>query len=90
LVQIKNGSPLSVSPGWDWTTMSGLYQSVGKYSQQPRALEDYIRQNPDLADARFHLAYHYLTAGHRDEAAKQLKDISGSLRTIRSPGSCWR
>ena len=66
---------LSVAPGWDWTTMSGLYPSVDTYTQQLRALEDYVRQNPDSADARFDLAYHYLTAGHRDEAAKQLKDI---------------
>jgi tetratricopeptide (TPR) repeat protein len=66
---------LSVTPGWDWTTMSSLYPSVDTYTQQLRALEDYVRQNPDSADARFDLAYHYLTAGHRDEAAKQLKDI---------------
>jgi tetratricopeptide (TPR) repeat protein len=67
---------LSVAPGWDWTTMSGLYPDVDTYTKQLRALEDYVRQNPDSADARFDLAYHYLTQGHKDEAAKQLKDVS--------------
>ena len=66
---------LSVSPGWDWTTMSSLYPSVDTYTQQLRALEDYVRQNPDSADARFDLAYHYLTQGHRDEAARQLQHV---------------
>jgi tetratricopeptide (TPR) repeat protein len=66
---------LSVAPGWDWTTMSSLYPSVDTYTQQLRALEGYVRQNPHSADARFDLAYHYLTAGHRDEAANQLKDL---------------
>ncbi len=27
---------LSVGPGWDWTTMSGLYQSTDTYTQQLR------------------------------------------------------
>jgi tetratricopeptide (TPR) repeat protein len=66
---------LSVTPGWDWTTMSGLYPDVDTYTKQLRALEDYVRQNPDSADARFDLAYHYLTQGHREEAAKQLADV---------------
>jgi tetratricopeptide (TPR) repeat protein len=65
---------LSVTPGWDWTTMSGLYPDVDTYTKQLRTLEDYVRQNPDSADARFDLAYHYLTQGHREEAAKQLQE----------------
>jgi tetratricopeptide (TPR) repeat protein len=67
---------LSVAPGWDWTTMSGLYPDVDTYTKQLRALEDYVQQNPDSAEARFDLAYHYMTQGHKDEAAKQLKDVS--------------
>jgi tetratricopeptide (TPR) repeat protein len=55
--------------------MSGLYPDVDAYTKQLRALEDYVRQNPDSADARFDLAYHYLTQGHREEAAKQLADV---------------
>lgn len=66
---------LSVAPGWDWTTMSSLYPSVDVYTQQLRALEAYSRQNPKAADAHFVLAYHYLTAGHTEAAAEQLKQV---------------
>jgi tetratricopeptide (TPR) repeat protein len=66
---------LSVSPGWDWTTMSSLYPSVDAYTQQLRALEDYARQNPDSSDGHFVLAYHYMTQGHIDAAAMQLKEV---------------
>jgi tetratricopeptide (TPR) repeat protein len=66
---------LAVGPGWDWTTLSGLYADIDTYTKQLRALEDYIKQNPDAADARFVLAYHYLTAGHSAEAATQLQKV---------------
>lgn len=66
---------LAVGPGWDWTTLSGLYSSVDVYTQQLRALEDYVKKNPQAADARFVLAYHYLTAGHSAEAAQQLQKV---------------
>jgi tetratricopeptide (TPR) repeat protein len=66
---------LSVGPGWDWTTMSGLYPNVDVYTQQLRALEDYVRQNPDSLDGHFVVAYQYMTAGHQDAAAHQLKEV---------------
>ncbi|REJ92541.1 MAG: hypothetical protein DWQ34_12795 [Planctomycetota bacterium] len=66
---------LSVGPGWDWTTLSGLYPSVDTYTQQLRALESYRDAHPDEAAARFVLAYQYLTAGHDDAAAGQLKAL---------------
>src|SRR5580704_7161876 len=66
---------LSVGPGWDWTTMSGLYPNVDVYTEQLRSLEDYVRQNPDSPDGHFVLAYHYMTAGHQDAAARQLKQV---------------
>jgi tetratricopeptide (TPR) repeat protein len=66
---------LAVGPGWDWTTMSSLYPSVDTYTEQLRALESYVRSNEKAADARFVLAYHYLTMGHKDEAAKQLDKV---------------
>lgn len=68
-------SVLSVGPGWDWTTMSSLYPNVETYTKQLRALEDYLRKNPEANDARFVLAYQYLTAGGADAAATQLKRI---------------
>jgi len=66
---------LSVGPGWDWTTMSGLYPSVEIYSGQRRALESYVKQNPDASEGHFVLAYHYLTAGYPDSAARQLEEV---------------
>lgn len=66
---------LNVGPGWDWTTMSGLYPSVMVYTQQLRALEAYCKDNPNDAAGRFVLAYHYLTAGHTDAAKVQLEAL---------------
>lgn len=68
-------SVLSAGPGWDWTTLSSLYPNVEVYTQQLRALEAYLRQNPKAADARFVLAYQYLTAGSKDAAVVQLKTL---------------
>jgi hypothetical protein len=53
----------------------GLYPNVDVYTVQLRALEDYARRNPGFASARFVLAYHYLTAGHTEAAAAQLKRV---------------
>ncbi len=59
---------LSAGPGWDWTTMSGLYPSVDVYTQQLRELENFIKANPASADGRFLLGYHYLTTGYQESA----------------------
>ena len=64
---------LSAGPGWDWTTLSSLYPSIEAYTKQLRALEAYRNQHPDAADARFLLAYHYLTCGRTEAAATELK-----------------
>jgi tetratricopeptide (TPR) repeat protein len=69
-------SVLAVGPGWDWTTMARLYPDLSVYTDQLRALEDFIRQNPQDAAARFLIAYHYTTAGHVDAAARQLAQVS--------------
>jgi tetratricopeptide (TPR) repeat protein len=66
---------LSAGPGWDWTTLSGLYPSVDVYTEQLRALEQYMKSRPASADARFLLAYQYLTCGYTDAAAAQLKEV---------------
>jgi tetratricopeptide (TPR) repeat protein len=64
---------LSVRPGWDWTTLSGMYADVETYTAQFRALEAYIRANSNSAQPRFVLAYHYLVQGHDSNAVEQLK-----------------
>ena len=66
---------LSAGPGWDWTTLSGLYPSVDVYTAQVRALEDYRTEHPQSASARFVLAYHYLTQGHTEAAVEELKEV---------------
>ena len=65
---------LSVGPGWDWTTLSGMYPDVETYTGQLRALEAKVRANPESAAAHFVLAYHYLTQGHVENAVGQLKE----------------
>jgi uncharacterized protein (TIGR03066 family) len=69
-------SVLTVGPGWDWTTLSSLYPSIDIYTKQLRALEDNIRQRPQATDARFVLAYHYLTTNNKDAATGQLKELN--------------
>jgi tetratricopeptide (TPR) repeat protein len=66
---------LSVGPGWDWTTMIGLYPGVDVYTQQVRALEAYTKANPKSPAAPFVLAYHYLTQDHADAAVKELRQV---------------
>lgn len=68
-------SVLAAAPGMDWTTVSNLYPSVDTYTQQLRQLEDFCRANRGDAAARFVLAYHYLVAGHGEEAADELEQV---------------
>ncbi len=67
---------LSVGPGWDWTTLISLYPNVETYTTQLRALEDYVKAQPQAASARFVLAYHYLTEGFTDAAVRMLKQVA--------------
>lgn len=66
---------LSSGPGWDWTTMIGLYPNANIYTGQLRYLEDLCNSNPGAAHARFVLAYHYLTAGYADAAAEMYRQV---------------
>lgn len=62
---------LASGPGWDWTTMTGLYASQSTYTDQLRKLEDYARAKPDDAAVRFLLGYHYLVCAHLDQAYEE-------------------
>ena len=75
---------LAVTPGMNWTTLSGLYPDVATYTGQLRALEDRCRRDPKAAAPCFVLAYHYLVAGHKDAAVAQLKAV-----LARSPATGW-
>lgn len=68
-------SVLAVGPGWDWTTMSGMYADVSLYTTHLRALEAFTKSNPQDAATRFLLAYHYLSCGHADAALRQLEHV---------------
>ena len=81
---------LSVAPGWDWTTLSGMYPDVDTYTGQLRALEASVRANPDSAHARFVLAYQYLGQGHVENAVAQLKEVVKLQPATRSRRSSSR
>jgi tetratricopeptide (TPR) repeat protein len=66
---------LAVGPGWDWSSLIGLYPNVDIYTDQLRALEAFTKANPQSSASRFVLAYHYLTEGFNDAAAAQLKQV---------------
>lgn len=66
---------LSSGPGWDWTTLIGLYPSVEVYTQHLRTLERVCLENPRASEAHFLLAYHYMTAGHTDSAAEEYQQV---------------
>ncbi len=66
---------LSAGPGWNWTTLSGLYGNVADYTTQLRALEDFVKQNPKSSDGHFLLAYHYLTTAHPEAAHSQFSEV---------------
>jgi tetratricopeptide (TPR) repeat protein len=66
---------LSAGPGWDWTTLSHMYTENTTYTDQLRKLEEYVKANAAAPDARFVLAYHYLTCGHTEAARKQYETI---------------
>jgi tetratricopeptide (TPR) repeat protein len=72
-------SVLSAGPGWNWTTLVGLYPDVDTYTNQLRDLEGYATQNPNSPSARFLLAYHYMIEGHNDQAAMQFEKVTQLL-----------
>ena len=68
-------SVLAVGPGWDWTTLSSMYSNAAVYTEQLRTLEAYTKANPQDAASRFLLAYHYMSCGHPDSAARHLQQV---------------
>lgn len=70
---------LSAGPGWNWETLASLYRSTSTHTQQLRALEAHVRQNPDDAAAAFLLAYQYMTMGHLDAAIREWERVARLL-----------
>ncbi|MCE5266343.1 MAG: hypothetical protein LLG00_00455 [Planctomycetaceae bacterium] len=55
-----------------WAMVYEIYGSVEPYTEQLRALEKFVRENPKSAEARFLLGFEYLITGHREAAGPQL------------------
>jgi hypothetical protein len=55
--------------------LSSFYPSIEIYTQQLRALEQYVRDHRTAPDARFLLAYHYLACGYTDPATMELSEV---------------
>src|SRR5271157_4121202 len=67
---------LSAGPGWNWSTLVGLYPDVDTYTNQLRALEASVKTNPNSPATEFLLAYQYLVQGHQDAAASQFEKVT--------------
>ncbi len=66
---------LTAGPGWNWSTLVGLYPDVDTYTNQLRALEAFVRANPSSASGQFLLAYHYLAQGNNDAAGGRFQKV---------------
>lgn len=66
---------LSISPGWDWTTLSSRYADPAVFAEELRKLEAYHNQHPESAAAAFLRGYHYTTCRHTEAAVKQFKTV---------------
>lgn len=83
-------SVLSVGPGWDWSTMIGLYPNPDVYTGQLRALEKHVSANPNQASGRFLLGYHYITTGNLTAAAYELKQVAALVPNDRTAADLLR
>lgn len=66
---------LSNGPGWDWTTMSSLYNNIDTYTGQLRMLQTFVKNHADDGAAHFLLGYHYLVAGNSESAAEEFQQV---------------
>ena len=87
---------LAGGPGWDWTTMIGLYDSQETYMNQFKGLQAYSGSKPEAADARFLLGYHYMVCGYLPEANAEFAEaarlqpadtVSAQLRDLTAASS---
>ncbi len=55
----------------DWDVVYSFYGNIQPYTQQLRALERFVRNNPSARDARFLLGFLYLISEYREAAARE-------------------
>jgi predicted Zn-dependent protease len=72
---VVNYAVLSAGPGWNWSTLVGLYPDVESYTNQLRALEAFVKSNPNSTSGRFLLGYHYMVQGHKEQAGTQFEKV---------------
>ncbi len=53
--------------------MSALYADTDTYTQQLRALEQFVKEHRKDAQGRFLLGYHYMVLNERDAAREQFR-----------------
>lgn len=70
---------LAVSPGWDWTTLSGLYADQEEFARQLRSLEAAHKNNLESAALAFLRGYFYTTCRHFEAAVKQFQTAAKLL-----------
>jgi hypothetical protein len=71
-------SVLAVSPGWDWETVSNLYDDSKRYEEQLRELEQFAAAHPESAESQFLLAYHATILGDLPTAEAELELVRAS------------
>jgi tetratricopeptide (TPR) repeat protein len=72
---IEAHAALSLGPPIDWPTLYAYYGSADTYTNQLRALETFVRENPRKPEGQFLLGYHYIMTGNRDAAKKELAGV---------------
>ena len=65
---------LMLGPPIDWPTLYSYYENVDAYTSQLRALEKFVRDQPKALEGHFLLGYHFIMAGHKDAAKKELQE----------------
>ena len=65
---------LAMGPPVDWATLYSYYGNVQTYTDQLRALEAYVHENPKAPEGHFLLAYQYTMMGSTDAAKKAIAE----------------
>ena len=77
---------LAITPGMDWTTLSGLYPNNEVYTKQLRNLEIWVRDHPRAPEGHFLAGYHYLTLNSVEHAIAEFKKVQELLPQDRVMG----
>ncbi len=65
---------LTFGPPIDWPTLYSYYENVDTYTNQLRALEKFVRDQPKAPEGHFLLGYHFIMTGNKEAAKKELQE----------------